>query len=263
MNLEENLVERYIAYLDVLGFKELVFQKNLTALEEYFLTVNKSLATLKSEQNKIESFIISDSIILIVPDSTEDFKLMLRAIQTIQSELIFKDIWIRGAVSFGEIFYDKMLNLIIGKGIINAYLLEQEAKFPRVIIDPKIIPRIAENRQSFYNTINPLFENFESEKLKLVHSWYEYIKDDAFFIDYAYKILLDSINETTIDPVFNVLKCRLYSDQKYYDKFLWVKNYFMDSSQDLYRKFDRDFKKPNQLDTYKHLKKCWDRFCDL
>jgi hypothetical protein len=267
MNLQNKLTENYVAYLDVLGFKELVYKDKISQLETYFSTIKETLEVLRHDKKSIDSILISDSIVLISPDSNDDFKILLRAIQTIQARLALKNIWLRGAVSFGEIYFEKESSLVVGKGLVNAYLLEQEAKFPRVIIDPIILSKkLSTNRIEFYEFANPNSENFKTDKLKLVHTWFNHIPDDSFFITYAYKIILNAVSQNNLDIIYNYIKDRLYSDQKYYEKYLWVKNYFSDTIDDLFKKYEyhaihkheKDFNGPRN-----YLEEWYQKFLEL
>lgn len=262
MNLRENLQKKYVAFLDVLGFKELVYKRNVDTLETYFSSIEDTLNLIRTDKQNIQSLLISDSTILISPNTREDFRILLRAVQTIQAKLVQKDIWIRGAISFGEVFFDQQSNLIVGKGLVNAYLLENEAVYPRVIIDTSIIPMIAENRQDFYEFVNPHYRDFEKDKLKLVHSWYKFIEDDSFFIAYAHRVLIDSINDRNIHLIYNKIKMNLYGEAKHYKKFLWVKNYFMDVLGDFNDRW-RPLKTIEDMETKRYIDKWWIKFTRL
>lgn len=61
MELKSNLKDKYVAYLDVLGFKELVYNKKIESLETYFTTVRESLKIIGTANQNIESLLISDS----------------------------------------------------------------------------------------------------------------------------------------------------------------------------------------------------------
>lgn len=259
-----NLQNKYVAYLDVLGFKELVNRSNTNKLEIYFNTIKEVLSLIRSDKKNIESLLVSDSTILISPDSKEDFKTLLIAVQTIQFELVKQDIWIRGAISYGEVYFDQDSNLIVGKGLVNAYLLESSAKFPRVIIDTSIIPKIADNRQEFFGFVNPDNNNFRNDKLKLVHNWHKFTDEDNFYVSYAHRIILDSIENKNLHLTYNKIKKNLYSDSKQYDKFLWVKKYFMDVLFDLegrwvYISADSTLEKDNRT----YLNKWWVKFTEM
>jgi hypothetical protein len=234
VNLQHNLQPRYVAFLDVLGFKELVYARRIGELEMYFDTISVTLDVLKNDKRHIKSLLISDSTILISPDSTDDFKTLLRAVQTIQAKLALKNIWIRGGISYGEVYFDQGSNIVVGKGLIDAYLLESQAKFPRVIIDTTIIKRIAENRQLFYHIINPDFDPAANSRLKLVHNFFKYIPDDCFFVAYGHRIILDAIRDKSMHIVYELILNNVYADQKNYEKHVWVKNYFMNVINDLW-----------------------------
>lgn len=139
MNITENLkTEKYVAFLDVLGFKEMVY--NLDGkLDIYFNTIQSVLSNINEDKPKIEYQLVSDSIILACDLKKEDFIILLTAIQTIQAKCTIQNIWIRGAISIGSIYFNRENNIVIGSGLNTAYLLESLAKYPRVIIDPKII----------------------------------------------------------------------------------------------------------------------------
>ncbi|MDP1744991.1 MAG: hypothetical protein Q8L90_05400 [Bacteroidota bacterium] len=264
MNIRKNLKKKYIAYLDVLGFKEIVGKGNLDTLELYFSTVQDTLEIIRSDKKNIKSLLISDSTILISPDTREDFRTLVRAVQTIQAKLAQKDIWMRGSISFGEVYFNRSLNLVVGEGLVKAYLLESEAVQPRVIIDTSIIPKIAENRQDFYAFMNPHHNNFEGDKVKLIHNWQRYTEDDSFFVAYAHRILLDSIEDRSINLIYQKIKNKLYSDPKHYKKFLWVKNYFMEVLIDLEQRWEilslnSSEEKENRL----YIKEWWEKFTEL
>ena len=126
----------------------------------------------------------------------------------------------RGAISFGDVYFNNIDNFVVGKGLIKAYLLESEAIYPKVVIDTSIILQIAAIRQQFYEYINQGYNDFANNKLKLVHDWNEYTKDDSFFVSYAYKVLLDSINQRNINLIYEIIKTKLSSDSNLYLKFL-------------------------------------------
>ncbi len=69
----------YVAFLDILGFKDLVFNDEKSTIENYFGIVASAIQHLKSISNKqeIKYITISDSIILSVEhckDKNENFK---------------------------------------------------------------------------------------------------------------------------------------------------------------------------------------------
>src|SRR5690554_6061306 len=92
INLKEGLTDKYVAFIDVMGFRNLVFGGRIDNLESYFSRIIEILNEIKREKASIESLMISDSIILIAPDTKEDFIQLLTAIRRIQSALLYKKI---------------------------------------------------------------------------------------------------------------------------------------------------------------------------
>lgn len=234
--------KKYIAFLDVLGFKELVFQDNKSKLETYFAVVQDAFKLAGINNDEVTKVSISDSIILMTNDSVKHLRMIVRAIRTIQTGLASIDIWMRGAITFGEIFFDDKSNIIVGPGFINSYLLEQEAIYPRVIIDPKILAKLKMNRREFYNEINhfegPLSETDRLE-FKLIHEYDNLFferqtPNDAVFICYASQVLSQSFKQmlknsnrsTMMDTVYNHIRKNLYNSQNHFSKYLWLKKYF-------------------------------------
>ncbi|WP_197082458.1 hypothetical protein [Pedobacter sp. BMA] len=227
-NLPNPIPKQYVAFIDVLGFSDLVYKSQHVQLEQYFQTVTEILSEMKRENQKIQSLNISDSIILITPDDLNGLKRLIRAVRKIQRKLMFKNILIRGAVSYGEAFFDDAHNIIVGKGYIRAYQLEAEAIYPRVIIDPSIISHLAMDRTELMDSLNKS-EQFNSHSNYIFrHNASTNIENDAIFIDYAYALKEE---DTKISPlittVYNNIKKNLYSDQKFYAKYNWLRNYFV------------------------------------
>ena len=156
LNAVENInyEKSYVAFLDVLGFKKLVMSKNKKEklkLEQYFGIVNSAIEYLKEIPSKrnIGSIIISDSVILSVPHGQDrqtninKLRHLCVAVGIIQQHLALKNIWLRGAISSGDTYFNSDKRQIVGPAYINAYLLEGSvAVSPRVVLDSKIIEEL-------------------------------------------------------------------------------------------------------------------------
>src|SRR5262245_5054866 len=100
LNIENNLEDKFVAFIDVLGFSNLVNTNDISNLESYFETITEVLDRIRIEKEVIESFLISDSIILIAPKGLNGLRQLLIAIRRIQSTLLLRKILLRGAVSY-------------------------------------------------------------------------------------------------------------------------------------------------------------------
>jgi len=229
LNLKENLENRFVAFLDVLGFSDLVSKNNVESLESYFSKITGVLESLKEKKSKIYSLSISDSIILIAEPGLDSFRELVTAIRTIQSQLLYRKIILRGAVSYGPVFYDRERNIIVGKGYIKAYLLEAQAIYPRVIIDPAIIKLFGKDKTTFIKQVNTSIDYTFEKRLIYCKSEFSRIQDDAIFIDYANKIVMkEKLHGADLKTYQTILE-NLYTDQKVFSKYIWLRDYFLES----------------------------------
>lgn len=228
LELKKNLQDKYVAYIDVLGFKNLVSGGSVKELESYFTKILEVLDKLRAEKSRIESFLISDAIILISPQDPQGLRDIILATRRIQSALLWQKILLRGAISYGQVFYDKMNNIIVGQGFVKAYLLEQEAVHPRVLLDPSIIKQVADDRKAFVNLIQKTAGNEFDDRLIYKKSGFSKISDDCIFVDYANKSVLQMSINNNISKVYDLIHSHLYGDQKLYSKYVWLRDYFLE-----------------------------------
>lgn len=234
LRIKEETEDRFVAFLDVLGFKELVNKNNLNDLDSYFSKLTDVLYTLHSKSEKIDSIIISDSIILMAPPGLQGFKELIKAIQTIQSQLLWRKIILRGAVSYGPLYFNEDKNIIVGKGYIRAYLLEQEASFPRVIIDPAIIKLFETDKQGFLRQVNGTLEFNYEKRLIYKPGLNSKLPHDCIFIDYANQMIKENEIKGSINSLYNTIRENLYSEQKLFGKYTWLKDYFYECIEETF-----------------------------
>jgi hypothetical protein len=230
-----NLEEKYVAFLDVLGFSEMVGKEDTTRLQIYFNKVLDAFEVFDKEKATIQKLMVSDSIILIAPKTKVDFKILIRAIQSIQTYLIKEGIILRGAVSKGKVYYDETNKLIVGQGYIRAYKLEAEAIYPRVIIDPAIILDIAEDRIRFFAEMSVMNEADAMKNIPLIDNRTNSPLEDAISVDYAGRILTEAYNNDDtkdLKEIYEFVRKNLYSNQATYSKYLWLKNHFAEKLAD-------------------------------
>lgn len=232
---------KYVAFIDVLGFSELVDSKNpdkKSKLEAYFTRIESAFENYDVKKAMLEKYVVSDSIILAVEDSEDGFRLLLNAVRMLQSSLSVLDIWVRGGISFGEVFFKKEPNIVVGEGYIKAYLLEKQASFPRIIIDPRIFAKLNLTMEEFYRRFNgPISEDYRNEKLIHGHELsnaYRLNNNDANYVCYASHLITEAMQgklykgEKSLNVVYKNLRTNLYSSQAHYAKYLWLKNYFLE-----------------------------------
>jgi hypothetical protein len=256
MDEEFHYDEYFVAFLDILGFKDLVFsnlKKDKRRIAKYFSIVETTVSRLKASSEKINlGFqIISDSVILSMPntgekeDRIEKLKHLCIAVGRIQSELVKGNLWLRGGISNGLAYFDYQKNIVLGKGYINAYQLEStSAVYPRVILDNKLIPSLeCVAAQELIDKINGksnggLYKNWSTN---ILFDWNcsKYViknhfnQDVALFIDYLPQSIL---KPKDFDNIIESIRENIYKDEKIYLKYRWVVEYLKICCEDYIEK---------------------------
>lgn len=169
---------KFIAFLDMLGFKNLIKEKECDYLLKVFEKIRYPFKVSSKETDtagkeiegsqkdyRINSKIISDSICLYI-EATDNKKLMIliMACSIIQWELLNCDtpIFVRGGIVKGYIYSDG--DVIFGEGLTRAYLLEEgNAKYPRIIMTGDILHplRTHETRNGETTVERLVFKDFD------------------------------------------------------------------------------------------------------
>lgn len=153
-----------ILLLDILGYKNLIKNTSPQKSENDYLveihTLMSSLSSFIEYRNKriddkieydlnlsrFKYIIFSDNILFFAPYNSEiDSSNLYSNLIYGLSEFLFQypkdDIFFRGSITKGLLFYDENLHFIYGSGLIRAYELESNiAVYPRIIIDPCLKP---------------------------------------------------------------------------------------------------------------------------
>ncbi len=236
----------FCAFLDILGFEELVQSNSAQSkekLEKYFGLIKYIQEYINEIDSKsgISILAISDSIVLSYEmtdndqDNRERFKNFLIAICIIQSTLATYDIWLRGAVTVGNISFNPEENFIVGEGYIKSFKLEKIAKFPRVLIDISLVKELGFiYTQNLIDSINKKNEggiNLENWRSDLIFDWSKYSDlNDSFKQDIP--LFLDSFSECFNDynklkEIIKHLSNNILTDIRHYEKYKWVLNYLI------------------------------------
>ncbi|RYY45118.1 MAG: hypothetical protein EOO06_17065 [Chitinophagaceae bacterium] len=140
--------KRFVAFFDILGFKDLVANNTHKAVLEKLDSLKKTilrfenlgeekrLEAYKLDKNQSKSVTFSDSIIFFSKGETfkDLVKILLDSYGTIKFA-IEKGLAIKGGISFGEITVDFEQSLFFGQPIIDAYLLHEELQMITAIMD--------------------------------------------------------------------------------------------------------------------------------
>jgi hypothetical protein len=155
------------------------------------------------------------------------------AVGKIQSTLAIRNIWLRGAISSGQAYFDPAKNNVVGPAYIKAYLLsERQAIFPRVILDHSIVNELGkQSSQDLIDDINQGGRPFINWPSDILFDWGKkrnlgkgLEQDVGLFIDY----LSPSIDRPAeIGILISNIEKNIYSDNRVYSKFRWVVDYLL------------------------------------
>lgn len=143
--------KRFVAFFDIMGFKELVERNPHNVIVEKLKKLNEDIIHIESmhdseylKKQKIsvsesKAITFSDSIIIFSKDSTEESlnKIIIDSVYVLWSALQ-NEIPIKGAISFGEITVDFDAPLFFGRPIIDAYLLHDQLVMYSAILDHNV-----------------------------------------------------------------------------------------------------------------------------
>lgn len=176
----------YLAFLDVLGFKNLINRNDCEYIRNIFDSFKKSKVIVRDENgitfdnDNIHLKIMSDSIILYVEaDIHYACTALLAHCATLQADFLSNEvpILIRGGISYGDFYIEEKNDILFGTALTNAYLLEEKsAKYPRIIAKKNDL-HISENDFKF-----AVFKD-----------------DDAFYSVNVYAVLSSMEKEKQVD----------------------------------------------------------------
>ena len=132
--------KRYVAFLDILGFKDYVLRHSTCIV----YTRLKALNALRPEEDdpdyesetrkRIKVTIFSDSIFIFSKDDEfTSLRHFLTYVKRVMRMALRKKIPLKGAIAYGNIVVDLKRNLFCGKPIIDAYLLEEDLQYMGVV----------------------------------------------------------------------------------------------------------------------------------
>lgn len=196
---------RAVAFLDVLGFKEKLKEFEQEAIENieekhYSKKANDFIeafnhAISKLDKDKFSYYLFSDNICITAKMETNtanSYIELLMVIAELYFEFVKRGYFLRGGVDYG-LFIDKA-SLALGVPLANAYILENLAIYPRIVLSNDFIKQISEYEKGEGSEME-LKINHEliksSCEIKYLNVFYHILKLDdkeSFFENYNSRI---------------------------------------------------------------------------
>lgn len=148
--------ECYVAFLDILGFKNLIDKSECEDIFKIFHAVLNfephPLVSNSEVYNNIHYTIMSDSIVVYIEAQIIDAFIALTDVcSQIQMKLSRNNppIFLRGGISKGTLYHHE--HILFGTGLTKAYILENTAAiYPRIIFTEELRKKALENTGKLY-----------------------------------------------------------------------------------------------------------------
>lgn len=203
------LKQHFVAFLDVLGFKEMV-RSDVASGEHLFLSklfrCHQSAAGIFQDDPACSITQFSDSIVVSKPFDPDSFEWFATAVAEYQRLLLDQELLCRGGIAINKHFSNG--SFTFSAGLIDAYRIESgSARYPRVVIDPDVMDLIFPGSQ-------------------LVPAYLIQEDDGLFFIDYI-GLTKNHRPKTLTASINNVVGSLLASHQpsSVREKGLWLAHY--------------------------------------
>lgn len=210
---DNKTAERFVAFLDIMGFKDRVARSDHNDLLNQLSEFNKDIISYigKYQNSEIQLAQFSDSIVLFSnDDSIASLDTLAEVTRGIMQSAINRQIPIKGAIARGVITCDFPKQLFFGQALIDAYLLEENINYYGILVH-----HTAENAVINSNEINNLFKDIKAplKSGKISHyelSWYlddDNMKSDAKIeeINEALKGIRETVSDAPRKYIDNTL----------------------------------------------------------
>lgn len=225
-----------VTYLDILGFRELISEESPNFISKAIRLVIEATApdTELRHRYKENYTNFSDLIVHTVPvysvanKKYKDGLVYCRVLDLLfaQTALIQEGLLLRGALTIGNI--ERTYGVLFGPALIAAYDLEREkAKYPRIILDPRLLEELKTNPH--------LRRHKYREEMEYLSPFLKTDGDGVVFIDY----LGGSQSEFSADEYFVFLEAHkrlveagladFRNEPRILPKYEWLRQYYNDT----------------------------------
>ena len=250
---------KYVAFLDILGFKDRIrglqpeeAKKLIRAFSQTIFDIfkkknsDKENSDKENSNDKIKGYIVSDSVILYSEDDKKDsLEALIKLTREIcEKEFIENSILIRGAIEKGE--FDKVpaeerldleKGLIVGEAYIKAYLVENSGsvKVMGVILSKDVYedikdildPNITKDIEDIKDILNPnITKDIVEEKKDKKYYLLRYINVDFLCEDNLTKFITRAKESKWLPHYYNTIYfvIKKENDKKIEEMFVNIEN---------------------------------------
>lgn len=215
-NLNTKYETRIVAFVDILGFKEILKNtvdkagnensQNVQIIISAYNHIKEILindSEWQTEADKMTNIsIFSDCIVISFPyDAPSQTFFILDKLSILTAQLLWKyGILCRGGLALGKLIHTN--EFLFGPALVEAYLLESKAAmYPRIIIDNSVLIEVSK-----YSSV----DNTPEKEIKEIKN-YLLLKDSdgMYYIDY-FKKIRDEFNDSYMDYYHYLVEMRIF-----------------------------------------------------
>ncbi|CAM4116222.1 hypothetical protein FLAN108750_11165 [Flavobacterium antarcticum] len=135
--------KRFVCFLDIMGFKDLVMRNSHKDIYELLNKLSKHRDDLENtsslpeqyDSDTLKTVSFSDSIVIFTKDDRpECFEVLTFAVGWLFSQSLIDGIPMKGAIAFGEMSVNISSQIFFGQPLIDAYLLEEEVNYYGIVV---------------------------------------------------------------------------------------------------------------------------------
>lgn len=216
--------DRFIGYIDIMGFKDMVQRNSHEEIYDKFLKIIDDANKLKDNKifvdNAVQLKVFSDSFLFYTRSSSRvDFLALFYFLSFYQSSLFYNNIPFRGSISFGKTTINEEKSIFFGQPFIDAYLLEMEMAFYGIIYHHTAIKECIEkkymkrdyaidcnmkNGKSKHTVLAPfglMFSEDTDDKDKKAYNYNSIVKSIE-----GMRLMTSGLNRVYIDNTLNLFK---------------------------------------------------------
>jgi hypothetical protein len=236
--------EKFVAFIDILGFKNIISQDVNTGEKyiNFFTERIKHILNVLDEtwEGMFSVKMFSDCICISCDNNSYEMSAMLSELSFMQLFFSLEGIFIRGALTIGLHFEND--HMIFSQGLIKAYELEQNAIYPRIILDENVV-KILFNKENGYIQDDGNVEY-------VMHS-----PDGIYFLDYLDTLYEEGIEQDEFmlrhkQSILNQVNENL-TNNKILEKYRWLAEYHNHKFREFYN--PEDWNKDNYKDLYEDI----------
>ncbi len=139
-----NHARRWVSYLDLLGFTDLIRTKGWIYIFSYYTQAIDDCIRVDGFKPRVEKTWFSDTFLLYSPDDTApSFGAIEATTRWFVYSLVSHGIPVRGAMSCGDLYADKQNNVFFGKALTEAYHYGENQDWIGFVLSPSCVEQMA------------------------------------------------------------------------------------------------------------------------